>query len=176
MKQINYYFLTGLVLSLLSLTSCGDDDDTSLLSKTIDSSDGITIEMTWEVNGNANGEDYVDLDLYIDDTSVGDGYEFSSASGINTESEILSSSINDGEYYMGVYFYSIEAPTLTSATAYYSIKVYETGDPTNAITISGRIDDDVEGNDFAYAKAKFTKNGNKFTITELANTTEFGID
>ena len=162
-----------MILGLLGLAACSDDE-TTFLSKTIDSSNGITVELTWEVNGNANGEDYVDLDLYIDDTSVGDGYEFSST-GLSTEKKVLSSSIDNGEYYMGVYFYDIESSSLTSATAYYSLKVYETGNSTNAITISGRIDNDVERNGFAYAKAKFTKSGNKFTISELSNEVDFGI-
>lgn len=170
-KNPTLFILLGLALCF---QSCTDDEEPSLFSETFTSTNGITIEMTWSVNGNAAGETLMDIDLLIDDITQGDPgeYEFSSSIPNSTESLDIESAALDGDYFLGVYLYEFETGGgLSSGTANYSIKIYERGNPIgSSVTVTGQIDDTVLTNLKSYANFKLAKNGIQYTVSKLAST------
>ncbi len=169
--------MAAMALSI-GMSSCKKDDDNeknpTKFTKTINTSDGLTIEMSWKVGSHDDGQNYADLDIYADDTTTEliNDYEFSSTSGSNTESFDIDNSATAGTYFLGVEFVTFEGST-TSGDAEYTIKIYPQGNAGDATTLTRTINDDYEGNGRAYSRYKLTKAGTTYTIEELSDDVVF---
>src|SRR6478735_2711849 len=91
MKFLKVYLMAALALCI-AMSSCKKDKDNETnptrFHKTINTSNGLTVELSWKIGDHDDGQNYADLDLYADDTtrSLIVDYEFSSISGSSTES------------------------------------------------------------------------------------------
>ena len=174
MKQtrLAYFFILFMCITGLNLSCDSDDEPTP--TTVITSTSGLTIELTWEVNGNADGYTLMDLDLLVDNTDQtgsGDPFEYNSSNGSNTESLNIPNKATDGTYFLGVYLFEFELTGgLSKGTANYTMKIYETDDATNSFTVTGSINETVLRNDFSYANAKLIKTGSSYVLEKLSTT------
>lgn len=177
MRFLKTYLMAAMALCI-AMSSCKKDKDNETnptrFSKTINTSNGLTIELSWKINDHDDGQNYADLDLYADDTTrelIVD-YEFSSVSGSNTESIDINDGATAGTYFLGVKFADFEGST-TSGDAKYTIKIYPQGNAGDATTLTRTLEDDYEGNGRAYSRYKLTKSGTTYTIEELSDNLVF---
>ena len=158
----------------IAMSSCKKNKDNennpTRFTKTINTSNGLTIELSWKVGNHDDGQNYADLDLYADDTtrSLINPYEYSSTSGNSTESFNINDNATAGTYFIGVKYAGFETGT-TSGDAKYTIKIYPQGNAGDATTLTRTLSDDFEGNNKAYSRYKLTKAGTTYTIEELSD-------
>ena len=171
------YFLQKLKLGSLLLTigtfaiSCGGDDDPGLLSTVITAPDGLVIEMTWTINGEEAGYEYVDVDYIIDDLDQEGDYEFSAGNGFSFEEETISGG-EDGTYYFSTFIYEFEVEEVAfteSNDIDVTYTIYPSGDSSTPLIINRTITSDYYDEEGVITRASHTikKDGNDYTIKEL---------
>lgn len=170
--------LASLVLTLI-FTGCSDDEP-SLLSKTITAPDGLSIELTWTINGETEGYQFVDIDFVVDDlTQQGEeeDYEQSSGNGYDFESTSLGSEDADGTYFVAPFIYNFETDEeeyVTSNDIVLTFKIYSAEDDSKAIQLEQKFtyQNHHSSEAIAFAKYSITKKGDSYNIKELKSVRE----
>lgn len=164
-------------MASLIFTGCGSDDD-PLISKTITTPNGLTIELTWTINGQDIGYEYVDVDFVLDDLEQGDNeYESSSGSSYGFEDAFMENVFLDGTYYLAPFVYNFEVADeefTTSDDIQLTFKIYPGEDDTEALLFKQKLTYE-NYNQFeaiAYAKYVIVKTGETYKIKELSKIKE----
>ena len=162
----------------LVFTGCGDDEN-PLISKTITSADGLTIEMTWTINDEEVGYEFVDVDVVLDDLAQGtgvDGYENSSGSGFGFEDMFMEDTYADGTYLLAPFIYNFEVADeaiVNSEDIVLTFKIYAGVDDSEAKTFTQKFTyENISLDPNAFAKYSITKTGDTYKIKELSKIKE----
>ena len=179
-KVLSKLTLLSAIFALgMFVTSCGKDDP-ELFSKVIASPSGLQIDLTWTINGESAGNNYVDIDVVLDDLEQGsgvDGYEESSGSGSGYEYLTLSSDALDGVYHLAPWIYNFEVSDeafTMSDDIVLTFTIYPVGDDSNPIEVTQKFTSENYSPDevLAYAKYTITKDGDDYTVKALNKVVE----
>jgi hypothetical protein len=171
------YFQKKLNLGLALFTigafaiGCGGDDEPDLFSAVITAPEGLVIEMSWTINGEELGYEYVDIDYIIDDLDQEGDYEFSAGNPYDFEQETISGA-QDGTYYFSTFIYEfeVEEVAFTETTDIdITYTIYPAGDSSSPLVINRTITSEYYDSEGIITRAShtITKDGNEYTIKEL---------
>src|SRR6478609_6975828 len=135
-------FVLFSALGLVMLLSSCNTPDEGVQPRTFSFSNSANMvtELTWTVKeGNtvhSNGNNYVDVDIFIDPTD-NDGDYYSSTSGSSFETINVPTDATDGTYQVAVKYYGNNGEPNLNYIVTYTIKMYPYGNVAAAQTFTG---------------------------------------
>jgi len=181
MKNVKISILIALAF-IFSISSCKkkDDNPTPLKTFSFNTASDLTVELSWTVNGEADGHNYVDLDFFIDNEVTQPSYiiDYRSTNDDLIESINFPTSADNKTYYIG-FIYCGNMGKISKLTApytiKYTIKVYAPSYPNDAQTFTGTLKTPDASPDIykIYNQMLLVKSASDFTFTEIRPKTTF---